>query len=110
MNKGDAGWDYGLEEEAEEIARHVRAHCLQHSQAALAFGPVPMFTGQGHVIVPIPLRETLHVWETDPDNKEADREFIRQMRRTDLRPGSFFVVIMRPDRYHWWLDESEEGQ
>jgi hypothetical protein len=112
--EGDAekGWDYRLEEEAARVVALVREGGLQYRDDSLAWGPVPLFAcqGRGDEIAAVSLRELLRVWEADPEKGEGDWEFIRELRRTDLPAGSFFVLVYpeKAERYHWALCLPEE--
>jgi hypothetical protein len=55
--------------------------------------PTYMVREIGGIIVPAATEEILRIWESDPDNGPADWEFIRLMRRTDHKHGSFFILI-----------------
>ena len=99
-------WDYQLEEETDRAERVIRKRGLQHRQDILdQFGAVPMFAVRDGVIAPVALDGVRILWESDSDNAEADREFIREMRRQDLPPGSFFVLNFPGGGrgYHWRL-------
>ncbi len=59
----------------------------------------------------VPTTDILSTWATDPDNKEEDWEFVRELQRTDLPAGSFFVLLYpKGSRYHWILHEPDETQ
>lgn len=106
MKPGDVGWDDRLEEETDRAVRVIRDQGLHQQEDVLkSFGPVPVFGVWGDTIAPVPLAEVLSLWENDPVSREADREFVRQLRRDDLPPGSFFVLNfpVKGSTYHWRL-------
>jgi hypothetical protein len=47
--------------------------------------------------------DILAVWDKGPGNTDKDVVFLQELRRPDLPPGSFFVVVMAENRkrYHW---------
>jgi hypothetical protein len=104
-----AEWDYHLEEQTARVAADIRGRQRQLQEAIREFGPVPIFVHHAGQIVTEPLREILEVWESDPDNAAEDEAFIRQLRRTDLPVGSFFVLNWGAGMkvYHWMLCEPE---
>jgi hypothetical protein len=103
-----AMWDYGLEEEAAQHVHTIRQHGLQHSPEALSLECVPVFCCRpGNCVGFVPASWILEAWEEDPESTEADENFIRELRRTDLPRGAFFVLIMHEGRYHWILDQPQ---
>jgi len=94
MKETDAG-NRGQEKDADWVEDLVRTGKLKPSVELQ--DPIPMFALCKDLFqspLPISLKLVLERWETDPDNTDGDRKFVAQLRRTDLLPGSFFILII----------------
>jgi hypothetical protein len=112
---GLLGGRHDLEAVVTRAVSYIKEGRLQYQESVLALGPVPLFLVRDYDspdsfdMVAAPLGDTLAAWDSDPDGTEEDVPFIAAMRRTDLAPGSFFVLAYREwgGRYHWWLEEPD---
>jgi len=101
----EPGRDYRPEGKADQLFRDILDRGLHHRAEVLALDAVPLFLWKDGDLRAGARCLLASSWEQDPGNDADDWEFIRQLRRSDLPPGSFFVLLWprtgRP--YHWRL-------
>ena len=101
----EPGRDYRPEEKADQLVRDILDRGLHQRAEVLALDAVPLFVWQDEHLRAGSRSVLASSWEKGLKTDVEDRQLIRQLRRTDLPPGSFFVLVWpggyRP--YHWRL-------
>jgi hypothetical protein len=98
-------WDSQLEEKADKLVSDILKSGAHRRPEVLALDEVPLFVWKDGKLLAGPRSPLAASLEQYPNNNADDREFIRQLRRTDFPAGSFFVVLWQGARvaYHWTL-------
>jgi hypothetical protein len=104
------GWDRDLQRFAERLERDIVRDGVHLRRDVQARDSVPLFLSRGfdRQSYEVTSRaELADAWATDPDNGPEDWRLIEQLRRTDLPPGSFFILVYPAGHpvYHWLLHE-----